>query len=454
MTHERLTDQILLVPSPTRFSSHRTSHSTCDHGATIQYHSGDDISIEYESENEFGSDEADDDAISDSSAGESIEDPVLDGELLQNKVTQLQQELSEIRERLNLAKTELAMEQSKHPSLYDDFYFERQLDGLRGKVRRWTITYFETTAAYWTPPAERKFKPLSDEWAAYMEDDTRRPWLIQAQVWYFLQQRLLDPDSPRRPSWLFAGLKQKVSIDRMFAQGPILPFFHNHERLTVTATRQSSRRSRMAYRKWRASTFTLLYPGKGADIDPGPWMQDELDDRVTQIVRDIWRSTRKYSKPRMSRQDISESKSLLREIAFAAFYLALDVEKHDAEMSFAYDSCRVGSQFNADLMEEVIERKGKGQVRLIASPPLYREISSDDITSRKKLVKAAQVCSSVLERLPRGGLKKVISPLYTTEADPIDTGQPRRNHSQQFISRTNDRLPSRGSRSSGRIPNQ
>jgi hypothetical protein len=52
-----------------------------------------------------------------------------------------------------------------------------------------------------------------------MEDSNRRPWLIQAQVWYILQQRLFDPQSDKLPSWLFTGTEKEIAIDKMFLGG-------------------------------------------------------------------------------------------------------------------------------------------------------------------------------------------------------------------------------------------
>lgn len=164
-------------------------------------------------------DEAGSDNISDFSSDDRDEDAVLDGEVLQDRLAEMQQELFSTREQLNEAKTELALEQSKRPTLYDDRYFEKQLNALRGKITRWCCSYFQCAGPFWTMPAEKRFSMLSDEWAAYMEDSNRRPWLIQARVWYILQQRLFDPQSDKLPSWLFTGTKKEIAIDKMFLGG-------------------------------------------------------------------------------------------------------------------------------------------------------------------------------------------------------------------------------------------
>ncbi|KAL1594052.1 hypothetical protein SLS59_009083 [Nothophoma quercina] len=146
------------------------------------------------------------------------EQPVLDGELLQDEVTRLQQELSVTRDRLNQTKTELAFQQSRRPNDYDDAYFEVQLDGLRSQIRDWCISYFANSRGFITPRAEKKFKPLSNEWIVWMTNKGRRPWIIQARVWYALDQLLFDSTSTKRASWLFTGQKAGHSVDKMFAQ--------------------------------------------------------------------------------------------------------------------------------------------------------------------------------------------------------------------------------------------
>lgn len=132
---------------------------------------------------------------------------------------ELQQQLAEVKERLNEAKMELALQQSKHPASYDDFYFIEQLDGLRSQIRHWTATHFSHAGAYWTIGTERRFRELSENWAAYMEDEDRRPWLIQARIWAILQQLLFDSESDKQYSYLFTGQARNYSVDRMLERG-------------------------------------------------------------------------------------------------------------------------------------------------------------------------------------------------------------------------------------------
>jgi hypothetical protein len=197
-----------------------------------------------------------------------------------------------------------------------------------------------------------------------------------------------------------------------------------------TATKEGSHASRVAYRDWRASTFALLYPGKGSRIKPGPSLRDQLDRRVDQIVRDIWRSTQHYAERKMPSRKRSELKTLLRQFAMDAAYLDLDLKKHTAEMSFAYRKCRLRAPFDSDQMQEMIERKGRGSVRLIVAPPLYREVTYNKAVTTLKLILQAQVCSSILERLPRRGYKKAIISVYTTKADQTSAQLLRQQQSQ------------------------
>lgn len=218
-----------------------------------------------------------------------------------------------------------------------------------------------------------------------------------------------------------------------------------------TATKEGSHASRVAYRDWRASTFSLLYPGRGSQIEPGPSLRDQLDRRVDQIVRNIWRSTQRYAERKMPLRKIGELKTSLREFAMDAAYLDLDLKKHTAEMSFAYQKCHLRAPFDSDHMQEMIERKGRGSVRLIVAPPLYRELTHDKAvwTLRLRLILQAQVCSSILERLPRRGYKKAIISVYTTEADQNSAELLRQQQSQHHSGHeSSDRRLSRDSRGS------
>jgi hypothetical protein len=256
-----------------------------------------------------------DDSAGDSSQTDEAEstdddndEPVLDGEVLQGEVVRLKQELSDVRDRLNEAKTDLAFQQSRRPIDYDNAYFIEELDELRSQIRGWCMSYFTTTRSYWTVPAERKFKLLSKEWAAYMSNKARRPWLIQAYVWYALDQYLFDPVSKKRASWLFTGRQTGQSIDRMFAQGESSRAVLSTGLLIITGSQLSSHANRQVYLEWRALTFTLLFPGKGHDIEPTLSMKSDFDARVKKIFNEIWTSLREYTHRKPSREEIIEAK--------------------------------------------------------------------------------------------------------------------------------------------------
>ena len=127
----------------------------------------------------------------------------------------------------------------------------------------------------------------------------------------------------------------------------------------------------------------------------------------------------------------------------------LDLKKHTAEMSFAYQKCHLRAPFDSDHMQEMIERKGRGSVRLIVAPPLYRELTYDKAVRTSRLILQAQVCSSILERLPRRGYKKAIISVYTTKVDQTSAELLRQQQSQYHSGHESyDRRLSRDSRGS------
>ena len=98
----------------------RNAYLPRDRHGTAHYTHGDDSSSDGGDGYDSQSDEA-------ASSDGDHEQPVLDGELLQDEVTRLQQELSVTRDRLNQTKTELAFQQSRRPNDYDDAYSTQQL---------------------------------------------------------------------------------------------------------------------------------------------------------------------------------------------------------------------------------------------------------------------------------------------------------------------------------------
>jgi hypothetical protein len=212
VTADILRNQAPAIPPTTDHSPHRRGHALYDDDVVAQSSHGDNSA----SRNDVGND-----MLSESSRDNSIEDPFTDSgeDDVEGKVAQLEQQLADVKERLNQAKMELALEQSRRPIVYDDSYFINQLYMLRKQIQDWTVTYFSHAGGHWTKKAERRFRKLSDDWAAYMDDSGRRPRLIQARIWRILQQLLFDPDSKRQFSYIFSGRLKNYSVDRVLEQG-------------------------------------------------------------------------------------------------------------------------------------------------------------------------------------------------------------------------------------------
>lgn len=73
-----------------------------------------------------GSDDDSSDITSESSLESRDINPFVNSDELQGKIAHLERELANVKERLNQTKTELALEQSRRPTLYDDYYFLEQ----------------------------------------------------------------------------------------------------------------------------------------------------------------------------------------------------------------------------------------------------------------------------------------------------------------------------------------
>ncbi|KAH6629360.1 hypothetical protein C7974DRAFT_394305, partial [Boeremia exigua] len=426
LTSKRLKEQGLHIPSSSRSSSRRKSSVTGEHGdLSWSEHDGVERADTHGGINEAESHSDSDESYSSaSSINEASADPFVDGVELRSEITQLRQQLANVKGLLNQAKTELALEQSRRPTVYDDAYFVAQLDNLRQEIQSWTITYFSTGKGHYTQRTRRRFEVVSDDWASYMEDANFRPWLIQARIWHTLLQRLFDSDSSRRHRWLYTGAKDGVSVDETLER----------------AASSSTIANRMAFSEWRASTFALLFPGKGSAIDPAPYLQQDLDEHVTDVMKDLWRPLWNYAERGFSKEHRSEAKRWLREIISAAFYLDLDVKKHSTDLWFTSKNLRIRSAFDSRDMEDKLEQTGKGYVRLVVSPPLYKETIVNQ-TVKKILLRKAQVCTSTLERLPRSNIAIAMETFYTPES----------NHSRLEQGTSGYAHPSRSHTSSRRL---
>lgn len=196
----------IYIPTPNG-SPQRTSYNGYDndaptHDADYSSSSGDDMKP--------------DEACSDSSSDISIEDTKIDP--FKNR-RELQDDIAQLESQIHKLRRELALEQVRRPTLYNGSYFARQLDEIRQMIRHWTVTYFTHAGGHWTPSAQRRFERLSEDWAAYLEHEQLRPWLIQARLWHLLQALLFDTMSKKRYSYIFTGRAKNCSFDKMLAEG-------------------------------------------------------------------------------------------------------------------------------------------------------------------------------------------------------------------------------------------
>ncbi|KAF2472905.1 uncharacterized protein BDR25DRAFT_353218 [Lindgomyces ingoldianus] len=72
-------------------------------------------------------------------------DPFLDKAQLEDEVERFQRELLDVTARLNQAKTQLSLEQSRQPAVYNDQHFQNKVTYLQDKIRRWTSTHSVVT---------------------------------------------------------------------------------------------------------------------------------------------------------------------------------------------------------------------------------------------------------------------------------------------------------------------
>lgn len=223
--------------------------------------------------------------------------------------------------------------------------------------------------------------------------------------------------------------------------------------LTVIAAYSSSHANQGTYRHWRTLTFALLFPGKGIDIEPAPYLREDLDQRIKDVQNEIWRSLWRYAQREIPASEKKEARIALEDIVEAAIHFDLDVRKHISDMVLSSPSCKAGSAFHPRRMVDVRRREGEseGTVNLVVSPPLYKDTSQGGDT-KFKLITSAQVCSGVLKRATRSTWQKALSPVYTAEPSSpkieLDDQEPayaQYNHVHQ------DRQPSRDSRGGSSI---
>ena len=196
----------------------------------------------------------------------------------------------------------------------------------------------------------------------------------------------------------------------------------------------------------------LLFPGIGEDIDPAPYIQEDLDARVQVLWKQVWNAMWNYSEHPFSMEERGVARKALQEIVRSAMYFELDMRKHTAEMYFPHSiKTGAGFEFDSKSMEEMINFKGEGRVKLVVSPPLCREVLSENEVVSEAMVKKAQVWSGHLERLPQSGFKKAVGTLYTTSPSRINPPARRGNrayNNQQLRHLSTARRSSQDSRRS------
>ncbi|KAJ4301515.1 hypothetical protein N0V90_003608 [Kalmusia sp. IMI 367209] len=400
LTSQKLEEISLHIPDPPEPAPQpqsnrlpRPSHIPRSNGHTL----GDDT----DSQSDDASGIYDSDALSERLSEESYENPFADKAEPAQQIEQLQALLRGVKEQLVEAKTQLALEQSKRPIEYDDQHFKVALDQLRYDVRQWCRTYFTHTGAYFTRSADRRFRGLTHNWAAYLCDKDWRPWLIQARVWDMLQCYVFDEYSKRQHYFLFTGPDKEYSVDKLFSQ----------------ASRNGSQASRRAYREWRASTFTLLFPGKSSDIEPASYMEHVIHNRILKLRHILWRSLRPYAARNLSREEKNEAKSRLIDLIQSAIQLDLDIKKHTVDISLIFERPIYGAEFDPSRMEEALEHIGQGVVELIVSPPLYKETDLPNGRVERRLLKKPQVCTLYVRRPEQTSVEKAITKVYTRRRD-------------------------------------
>ncbi|KAF2258542.1 hypothetical protein CC78DRAFT_621735 [Lojkania enalia] len=380
VTKEELVRNSLSIPDPpSQFPRTSTDHARRSRdNLQPQLHNAYEPSAEFEDSEVWSdgpselSDEVHARGLSEENHGV---DPFLDESELSVRITELQRELRLVNERLNQTKTQLALEQSKRPVQYDDRYFEDQVLELRHQIRDWTEEFFRNSGGYVTELAKNRFRHITLDWAAYLDDERWRPRLIQARLWDSLQQHIFDAYSEKWSGYLFAGQGGKYPLDQIFAQ----------------STRVGSPASRKAHREWTALTYNILFPGKGEDIDPAPYMQEDFEKRVRQLRGGIWRKLKGYINGDATGKQKKRAFSDLKHIMQTAIYLSLDAKKHTADLLLSFEEDSRGLRFDPHRMVEVVERNSNEYVGLIVSPPLYKEKDSPEGNlERRLLLKAEQ----------------------------------------------------------------
>ena len=167
----------------------------------------------------------------------------------------------------------------------------------------------------------------------------------------------------------------------------------------------------------------MLFPGKGAEIEPAAPIEEMINRHVVGLRKKIWRSLRSYANRRTSREEELEVQERLEDLVSASVYFDLDMRKYTVDLSLSPKDPILGSDFDPTRMEEVVERKGEGAVELMVSPPLYKHTHASNGAVERRILKKAQICSRYIRKLSQNGVQKVVTRIYTPV--PQRTAEPK-----------------------------
>lgn len=338
-------------------------------------------------------------------------------EELTDEIGRLRQQLHDVTEDLNERIAQLALSQTRRPTVYSDQYFETQLDSLRGMIRNWCISYFNCAEGHWKLSAERKFGTISPDWRAYLEDGERRPWLVQAKIWTILYKFIFGLRSKKRFAYVFVGSEKQNSIDNELAAGLLAHYWIRAVILMTIASKRGTRDNRIAYLEWRALTFNLMFQGKGENIRYAAYLHAVLDKHKDTVYKKIWDAVRGYRKGDI-REAKLDAKDSLHDLVAAAIYLDLDIRKYSCDLEITTTHSRLGDAFNAIEMDDVLKWHGSGTVGLVVSPALSKFTLPHDHSSKVtvEILRKPQVCSGPVLRAPQSILAKTFGAFYTMES--------------------------------------
>lgn len=155
-------------------------------------------------------------------------------------------------------------------------------------------------------------------------------------------------------------------------------------------------------------------------MEPNSWLKAEFDYRVKRLNRLLWSSLHTYMNDATPREDLKEAKSLLLKFTTAAFYLHLDMTKYTAGLCFMTEDHSADARPIKSQKEEILGESPQESIRLLVSPPLYKEISHDGENTTRQVLVRGQVYSNVLERQIRTPVEQKLASVYTTRPKRVE----------------------------------